>query len=70
MLKWSDRKAKRIENGVSVCEWQWGVWGRVIGGRLVQEAWDLDQFYSKLLWFFVALFPWRYKEAVHTGSIL
>lgn len=28
MSKWSDRKAKRIENGVSVCEWQWGVAGR------------------------------------------
>lgn len=28
MSKWSDRKAKRIENGVSVCEWQWGVVGR------------------------------------------
>ena len=25
MWKYSDRKAKRIENGVSVCEWQWGV---------------------------------------------
>ena len=25
MWKYSDRKAKRIENGVSVCEWQWSV---------------------------------------------
>lgn len=28
MSKWSDRKAKRIENGVFVCEWQWGIGGR------------------------------------------